>query len=94
MFATFLSCHFVYSTDGYLFDKEAILEYYIAKKKEIARQLKEYEKQKKQDENEVKELKAAAHRSQVEKFIGDFLFCYFSKAFHALDLLLSSQLMF
>lgn len=59
----------VITTDGYLFDKEAILEYYIAKKKEIARQLKEYEKQKKQDENEVKELKAAAHRSQVEKFI-------------------------
>nr|CAG4634873.1 EOG090X08E0 [Alona affinis] len=59
----------VVSSDGYLYDKEAILEYYINKKKEIARQLKEYEKQNKRDENEKNELKAAAHRSQVEKFI-------------------------
>lgn len=61
-----------HSTDGYLFDKEAVLEYYIAKKKEIARNLKEYEKQNKREENEKNELKAAAHRSQVEKFIGKF----------------------
>nr|CAG4646362.1 EOG090X08E0 [Macrothrix elegans] len=59
----------VISPDGYLFDKEAILEYYIAKKKEITRQLKEYEKQTKREENEKEELKAAAFRSQVEKFV-------------------------
>ncbi|XP_046441516.1 nitric oxide synthase-interacting protein homolog [Daphnia pulex] len=59
----------VVSADGYLFDKEAILEYYLAKKKEILRQQKEYEKQNKREENEKNELKAAAHRSQVEKFI-------------------------
>nr|CAG4651090.1 EOG090X08E0 [Simocephalus serrulatus] len=59
----------VVSSDGYLFDKEAILEYYLARKKEINRQLKEYEKQNKREENEKNELKAAAHRSQVEKFI-------------------------
>nr|CAG4648720.1 EOG090X08E0 [Polyphemus pediculus] len=59
----------VVSLDGYLFDKEAILEYYLAKKKEISRQLKDFEKQNKRDENERNELKAAAHRSQVEKFI-------------------------
>ena len=53
-----------------MFDKEAILEYYLAKKKEILRQQKEYEKQNKREENEKNELKAAAHRSQVEKFIG------------------------
>lgn len=47
------------------------MEYYIAKKKEITRQLKEYEKQNKRDEMELNELKAAAHRSQVEKFIGE-----------------------
>lgn len=58
------------SSDGYLFDKEAILEYYLSKKKEIAKKLKEYEKQNKQEEDEINELKAAAHRSQVEKFIG------------------------
>jgi hypothetical protein len=60
------------SADGYLFDKEAILEYYLAKKREILRQQKEYEKQNKREENEINELKAAAHRSQVEKFIGIF----------------------
>ncbi len=32
--------------DGYLYDKEAILEYIIHQKREIARKLKEYEKQK------------------------------------------------
>nr|CAG4648012.1 EOG090X08E0 [Moina brachiata] len=76
----------VISSDGYLFDKEAILEYYLAKKKEIARLLKEYEKQSKREENERNELVAAAHRSQVEKFIGNdhyimncnFLFTSFS----------------
>jgi len=32
--------------DGYLFDKEAILEYILTKKREYARKLKEYERQK------------------------------------------------
>ena len=61
----------VYSTEGHLFDKEAILEYYLTKKKEIARKQKEFEKQNKWEQNEIDELKAAAHRSQVEKFIGN-----------------------
>lgn len=61
------------SSDGYLFDKEAILEYYLAKKKEVARLVKEYEKQAKREENERNELLAAAHRSQVEKFIGKYI---------------------
>ena len=60
------------SSDGHLFDKEAILEYYLAKKKEISRNLKNFEKQKKRDENEINELKEAAHRSKVEKFVGKF----------------------
>lgn len=59
----------VISTEGHLFDKEAILEYYLTKKKEIARKQKEFEKQNKREQNEIDELKAAAHRSQVEKFI-------------------------
>jgi len=59
----------VVSSDGHLFDKEAILEYYLAKKKEISRNLKNFEKQKKRDENEINELKEAAHRSKVEKFV-------------------------
>lgn len=36
--------------DGYLFDKEAILEYVLTKKREYARKLKEYEKQKQKEE--------------------------------------------
>jgi len=36
--------------DGYLFDKEAILEYILAKKREYARKLKEYERQKQKEE--------------------------------------------
>lgn len=40
----------MYSKDGYLFEKESILEYTLAKKKEYARKLKEYEKQKKKQE--------------------------------------------
>lgn len=42
-----------YRKDGFLYDKEAILEYIITKKKEYARKLKEYEKQKKQEEVEL-----------------------------------------
>ena len=36
--------------DGFLFDKEAILEYIITKKNENSRKLKEFEKQKKKEE--------------------------------------------
>lgn len=39
-----------YRKDGYLFDKEALLEYILTKKREYARQLKEYEKQKRKEE--------------------------------------------
>jgi nitric oxide synthase-interacting protein len=39
-----------YRPDGYLFDKEAILEYIITKKNEYYRKLKEYEKQKRKEE--------------------------------------------
>lgn len=39
-----------FSPDGYLFDKEAILEYILHQKREIARKQKEYEKQIKRDQ--------------------------------------------
>lgn len=39
-----------YRKDGYLFDKESILEYILTKKREYARKLKEYEKQKQKKE--------------------------------------------
>ena len=35
-----------YRQDGYLFDKEAILEYILHQKREISKKLKEFEKQK------------------------------------------------
>ncbi|CAG0884664.1 unnamed protein product [Darwinula stevensoni] len=40
----------VVTPEGYLYDKESILEYILKKKREIARQLKEYEKQKANNE--------------------------------------------
>ncbi|PSN34452.1 Nitric oxide synthase-interacting protein [Blattella germanica] len=40
----------VVTSDGILFDKEAILEYIITKKHEYCRKLKEYEKQKRKEE--------------------------------------------
>lgn len=59
----------VVTPDGYLFDKESILEYIITKKNEINRKIKEYEKQCKKEQNELAELGAAEHRSRVEKFL-------------------------
>ncbi|KAJ8934773.1 hypothetical protein NQ314_013199 [Rhamnusium bicolor] len=55
--------------DGYLFDKEVILEYIITKKNEYSRKLKEYEKLKKK-EVEENALKAA---SEVDKKVTSFL---------------------
>ena len=43
MFMLFFNCC---SPEGFLYDKEAVLEYIIHQKREIARQLKEYSKQK------------------------------------------------
>jgi nitric oxide synthase-interacting protein len=43
-------CIVCYRSDGYLFDKEVILEYIITKKNEYSRKLKEYEKQKRKEE--------------------------------------------
>jgi nitric oxide synthase-interacting protein len=41
---------FLSRQEGYLYDKEAVLEYIVHKKKEIAQKLKEYEKQKNKNE--------------------------------------------
>jgi nitric oxide synthase-interacting protein len=50
-FEVLLKCLIIcYRPDGYLFDKEAILEYIITKKNEYCRKLKEYEKQKRKEE--------------------------------------------
>jgi len=39
-------CLLSYRQDGYLFDKEAILEYILHQKRDISKKLKEFEKQK------------------------------------------------
>ena len=59
----------VVTPDGFLFDKEAILEYIIHQKKEIARRMKEYEKQKKKEEQEMAELAKAEEESKAQKFM-------------------------
>ncbi|CAK1578831.1 unnamed protein product [Parnassius mnemosyne] len=59
----------VITKDGYLFDKEAILEYVIAKKNEYTRKLKQYEKQSKKEEAEKKELAEAEKEANLIKFM-------------------------
>ncbi|KAL3842442.1 hypothetical protein ACJMK2_020458 [Sinanodonta woodiana] len=58
----------VITPDGYLYDKEAILNYILHQKKEIARKLKEYEKQQHKWEAEAAELKKAEDESNVRQF--------------------------
>ncbi|GBN15290.1 Nitric oxide synthase-interacting protein [Araneus ventricosus] len=59
----------VITPDGYLYDKEAILEYMIHQKTEIAKKMKEYEKQQKREEKEMAELARAEERSRDLKFM-------------------------
>ncbi|XP_037087319.1 nitric oxide synthase-interacting protein-like [Pollicipes pollicipes] len=60
----------VITPDGYLYDKEAILEYIITKKNEFSRKMKQYEKEKRQEELEMEELAAAEQRSRLRRFEG------------------------
>lgn len=55
--------------DGYLFDKESILEYVLTKKKEYTRKLKEYEKQKKKLEEESQEITANEELLKLQNFL-------------------------
>ena len=59
----------VITKDGYLFDKEAILEYVLTKKKEYARKLKEYEKQKQQEQEQSNEKTANEELQKLQKFL-------------------------
>ncbi|CAM4618682.1 nitric oxide synthase-interacting protein [Lepidochelys kempii] len=59
----------VVTPDGYLYEKEAILEYILHQKKEIARQMKAYEKQKKEKRTELEELSRAAEDAKVKGFL-------------------------
>lgn len=59
----------VITKEGYLFDKEAILQYIITKKNEYSRKLKEFEKQKQSDEQDLTDLAAAENKKKLEAFI-------------------------
>lgn len=58
-----------FSKDGFLFDKEAILQYIVTKKTEYARKLKEFERQKRMEDNEAAELNAVEEQKKLIKFI-------------------------
>lgn len=63
-------CHDpVVTPDGYLYEREAILEYILHQKREIARQMKAYEKQRGARREEQKELQRAAAQDQVRGFL-------------------------
>ena len=55
--------------EGYLFDKEAILSYIISKKLEFSRKMKEFEKQKESDEQDLADIAAAENKKKLEAFI-------------------------
>ncbi|XP_059614102.1 nitric oxide synthase-interacting protein homolog [Phlebotomus argentipes] len=59
----------VITKDGHLFDKEAILQYMVTKKVEYCRKLKEYKKQRKDEDAEKEESAASEQRKLLEKFI-------------------------
>lgn len=59
----------VITKEGYLFDKEAILQYIITKKNEYTRKMKLYEKQLKKEENEKTELANAEKEANLIKFM-------------------------
>ncbi|XP_047344812.1 nitric oxide synthase-interacting protein homolog [Vespa velutina] len=59
----------VVTKDGYLFDKEAILEYILTKKREYGRKLKEYEKQKHKEEEELHERTVNEELLKLQNFL-------------------------
>lgn len=59
----------VVTPQGFLYDKEAILEYILHQKREIARKLKEYEKQKTKADTELKELAKAEREKKTHTFV-------------------------
>jgi nitric oxide synthase-interacting protein len=55
--------------DGWIYEKESILEYILHKKTENARLLKEYERQKNDRNKELKELAEIEQKEKLEKFL-------------------------
>jgi len=59
----------VITKDGYLFDKQAILEYIIHQKKLNARKLREYQKQLDRKQQEIDEQNANNNQKKINKFL-------------------------
>lgn len=59
----------VVTPDGYLYDKEAILEYILHKKREIARKLKEFEKQKSKKEKDAEVATSKEAETKLKNFV-------------------------
>lgn len=58
----------VVTPDGYLFEKQAILEYILHQKTEIAKKMKAYEKQKKAQKSNSQLESKSQEREKMEKF--------------------------
>ncbi|CAF1284029.1 unnamed protein product [Adineta steineri] len=59
----------VITKDGYLFDKQAILEYIIHQKKLNARKMREYQKQLDRKQQEIDEQNANDQQKKINKFL-------------------------
>lgn len=55
--------------EGYLYDKEAVLTYIVNQKAEIARKLKQYEKDRLKEERELAELAAKEFNDKKARFM-------------------------
>ncbi|KAM4531535.1 nitric oxide synthase-interacting protein isoform 2-T5 [Odontesthes bonariensis] len=58
----------VVTPDGYLYEKQAILEYILHQKTEIAKKMKTYEKQKKAQKSSMQVESKSEERQRVERF--------------------------
>jgi len=59
----------VITQDGYLYDKEAILEYILHQKRDNLKKLKQYEAQKNREKKDIQELADIASKQKLEKFL-------------------------
>lgn len=59
------------SKQGYIFDREAIIEYIVTRKAAYKKEMKEWEKQKKMLEAALEKKKEAAHDAKVDQFLAE-----------------------
>ncbi|CAF0731196.1 unnamed protein product [Brachionus calyciflorus] len=61
--------HPVITPEGWIFEKEAILEYILHKKLENAKLLKKYQKQKEEQDKDMKDLAEIESKERLDKFL-------------------------